>query len=43
MGNSTAYVVMEIILCFFRLTTVLVFEIALMNFWRSLKTCGLLK
>lgn len=43
MGNSKAFVGMEIALCFFRLTTMIVFEIALMNFWRSLRTLRLLK
>ena len=43
MGNSMAYLVMESILSIFRLTTVIVFQIALMNFWRALKSSTLIK
>ena len=43
MGNSKAYIGMSIALCIFRLTTVIVFEIALMNFWRSMKASFLIK
>ena len=42
MGNSKAYIGMEIALGLFRLCTVIVFEIALMNFWRSLKASFLI-
>ena len=37
MGNRVAYLVMETILSIFRGTTVITFQITLMNFWRALK------
>ena len=43
LGNSTAYVAMELALCVARICTCIVFEIALVNFWRSLKTSRLIK
>ena len=43
MGNRVAYLVMETILSIFRGATVVVFQIALMNFWRALKSSSLIK
>lgn len=43
MGNRMAYLVMETILSIFRGATAVVFQIALMNFWRALKSSSLIK
>ena len=42
MGNSKAYLVMESILSIFRITSIIVFKIALSNFSRALKTSTLI-